>query len=98
CRAPGFQVTSAKTLRPRQRSTRKRKAKIMRLPFKCSWSVLVLVIASPWSLGGDGTLESRLAPLAKSHQGKVAIAVQHLRTGEGYFLNTDEPMTTASLI
>jgi len=44
------------------------------------------------------TLESRLAPLAKAHQGKVAIAVKHLSTGETYFLNADEPMPTASLI
>ena len=43
-------------------------------------------------------LEMRLAPLAKAHKGKVAIAVQHLETGESYFLNADEPMPTASLI
>jgi beta-lactamase class A len=43
-------------------------------------------------------LEARLAPLAKAHQGKVAIAVKHLGTGEGYTLNADEPMPTASLI
>jgi D-alanyl-D-alanine carboxypeptidase (penicillin-binding protein 5/6)/beta-lactamase class A len=36
--------------------------------------------------------------LAKAHQGKVAIAVKHLGTGEGYFLNADELMPTASLI
>jgi beta-lactamase class A len=43
-------------------------------------------------------LEARLAPLAKAHKGKVAIAVKHLGTGEGYYLNADEPMPTASLI
>jgi beta-lactamase class A len=36
--------------------------------------------------------------LAKAHKGKVAIAVKHLRTGETYCLNADEPMPTASLI
>jgi beta-lactamase class A len=43
-------------------------------------------------------LEARLAPLAKAHKGKVAIAVKHLGTGDTYFLNADEPMPTASLI
>jgi beta-lactamase class A len=43
-------------------------------------------------------LADRLAPLAKAHQGKVAIAVKHLGTGEEFALNADEPMPTASLI
>jgi beta-lactamase class A len=45
----------------------------------------------------DG-LEARLAPLAKAHKGKVAIAVKHLGTGESFYLNADKPMPTASLI
>src|SRR5271166_1892269 len=44
------------------------------------------------------SLETRLAPLAKAHKGKVAIAVKHLCTGETYYLDADEPMPTASLI
>jgi beta-lactamase class A len=44
------------------------------------------------------TLEARLAPLIKSHKGKVAIAVKNLVTGETYFVNADEVMPTASLI
>jgi beta-lactamase class A len=52
-----------------------------------------------WCVGGESpSLEQRLAPLAKAHQGKVAIAIKHLGTGETYFLNADEPMPTASLI
>jgi beta-lactamase class A len=43
-------------------------------------------------------LEGRLLPVIKSHRGHVAIAVHHLRTGENYYLNADEPMPTASLI
>jgi beta-lactamase class A len=39
-----------------------------------------------------------LLPLAKAHQGKVAIAVKNLATGESYALNADTPMPTASLI
>jgi D-alanyl-D-alanine carboxypeptidase (penicillin-binding protein 5/6)/beta-lactamase class A len=46
----------------------------------------------------EQTLEKRLAPLAKAHEGKVAIAVKHLGTGETYFLNADTKMGTASLI
>jgi beta-lactamase class A len=54
--------------------------------------------AYPLCLGGDiPSLESVLAPLAKAHQGKVAIAVKHLGTGESYTLNADVPMPTASL-
>jgi beta-lactamase class A len=50
------------------------------------------------ALGGEPSLESQLAPLAKDHKGQVAIAVKHLGSGESYYLNADEPMTTASLI
>jgi beta-lactamase class A len=39
-----------------------------------------------------------LLPIAKAHDGKVAIAVKNLATGESYELNADEPLTTASLI
>ncbi len=44
------------------------------------------------------SLAARLAPLAKAHKGKVAIAVKHLGNGDSYYLNADEPMPTASLI
>ena len=44
------------------------------------------------------SLDAVLTPLAKAHQGKVAIAVRHLNTGEEYRLNDDEVMSTASLI
>jgi beta-lactamase class A len=40
----------------------------------------------------------RVKPLADAHQGKIAVAVKHLGTGEEYYLNADEAMTTASLI
>jgi beta-lactamase class A len=43
-------------------------------------------------------LEARLAPLAKTHKGKVAIAAKHLVSGETYYLDADTPMPTASLI
>ena len=43
-------------------------------------------------------LEARIAPLAKEHKGKVAVAVKHLKTGEEFYLAADEVMPTASLI
>src|SRR5215469_3599833 len=58
---------------------------------------LQLCILSLGDRPGD-ELASRLAPLAKAHKGKVAIAVKHLGTGASYYLNADEPMPTASLI
>src|SRR4029078_8983338 len=63
----------------------------------CSGSILFFSV--PLYLCGDSSsLGARLAPLAKAHDGKVAIAVKHLDTGETYTLNADEPMPTASLI
>src|SRR5438270_9259282 len=62
-------------------------------------SFVLLFTLNPLCLGGeDPSLEARLAPLAKAHKGKVAIAVKHLGSGESYYLNADEPMSTASLI
>lgn len=66
----------------------------MRL-FASSAVAIALLLAS--LCRGDG-LESRLTPLADAHQGKVAIAVKRLKTGESFYLNADEPRTTASLI
>lgn len=57
--------------------------------------VAVVLFASPV---GAADLESRIAPLAKDHKGKVAVAVKHLKTGEEFYLNADEAMPTASLI
>ena len=44
------------------------------------------------------SLDSRLMPLIEAHQGKVAVAVKNLKTGESFAYHADEPMTTASLI
>jgi beta-lactamase class A len=66
---------------------------------RSGFAVIVLSSLCPLCLCGEpSSLEARLAPLAKAHKGKVAIAVKHLRTGETYCLNADEPMPTASLI
>lgn len=62
--------------------------------------VFFVVISVPLTALGDppASFESRLAPLAGAHDGKAAIALKHLVTGQTYFLNADEVMPTASLI
>jgi beta-lactamase class A len=60
-------------------------------------ALIALVCLLPAAPTAD-TLEARLAPLAKAHKGKVAIAVKHLVSGESFFCNADEVMPTASLI
>jgi beta-lactamase class A len=62
--------------------------------------LLTLPAAAPPAAGAQpqSALGARLAPLAKAHKGKVAIAVKHLETGESYYLNSDAVMPTASLI
>ncbi len=60
--------------------------------------IAIIILATSTRADDAPSLEARLAPLAKAHKGKVAIAVKHLGTGESYYLNADEPMPTASLI
>jgi len=62
-------------------------------------TLFVIVVLAPICRAEDApSLEAHLAPLAKAHKGKVAIAVKHLGSGETCYLNADEPMPTASLI
>src|SRR2546423_4553013 len=44
------------------------------------------------------SLSARLTPLINAHEGDVAVAVKHLKTGESFSHKADEPMPTASLI
>jgi D-alanyl-D-alanine carboxypeptidase (penicillin-binding protein 5/6) len=44
------------------------------------------------------SLSERLQPLISAHEGEVAVAVKHLKTGESFAHQADEPMPTASLI
>ena len=52
----------------------------------------------PLPPAGAADLDARIEPLVKAHKGTVAVAVKHLKTGEEFYLNADEPMPTASLI
>ena len=60
--------------------------------------VLVVGLLGGGRAGAADSLESRLMPLIEAHQGKVAVAVKNLKTGESFSYHADEPMTTASLI
>jgi beta-lactamase class A len=59
---------------------------------------MALVIALPAVGADEKSLESRLKPLMDAHQGKTAVAVKHLDTGESYRMRADVPMPTASLV
>jgi beta-lactamase class A len=61
-------------------------------------ALLAVAVAAPRAPAADPDLSARVAPLAKAHKGTVAVAVKHLKTGESFYLNADEPMPTASLI
>jgi beta-lactamase class A len=60
--------------------------------------ILVGLLAGPVPARAGETLESRLSPLIQAHQGKVAIAVKNLETGESFAYRAEVPMVTASLI
>src|SRR5436305_3782805 len=61
-------------------------------------TVSVALLVAPVFADEPTTLEARIAPIAKAHKGKVAVAVKDLTSGEEYSLNADEVMPTASLI
>jgi len=62
-------------------------------------ALIVLFSLCPLCLCGEPSpLFAKLDPLAQKHQGKVAIAVKHLGTGEEFRLSDEEVMSTASLI
>jgi beta-lactamase class A len=61
-------------------------------------TVTLFPLCAPRTLCGEPSLSTRIEPVAKAHKGKVAVAVKHLGTGEGFTLNADAVMPTASLI
>lgn len=61
-------------------------------------AVIALLGARGSRVLGTETLAERLMPLAEAHEGKVAIAVKHFKSGESFSHQADLPMPTASLI
>ena len=60
--------------------------------------VATLLLGTTMAIGAEPTLESKLAPLVKAHQGKVTLMIKNLKSGEIYAVDPDLPMPTASLI
>ena len=61
------------------------------------WPALFAACWCPALCQGQ-TLEERLKPLIKAHEGDVAVVVKHLGTGEAFEHRADAVMPTASLI
>lgn len=70
-----------------------------RIVLQRSWwcGVILLVHACCWAADGD-TLDTKLLPIIKAHQGQVAVAVKHLKSGVAFEYRGSVPMPTASLI
>lgn len=63
------------------------------------WGIVWLVVGLiPVDSIVAQTLSEKLLPLIREHQGKVAVALKHLPSGETFFHQADEVMPTASLI
>src|SRR5690606_25678314 len=65
------------------------------IPIGCAWFLALLCVPPAQA---QRPLADRLLPLIQAHEGKVAVAVKQLSSGESYVYNADEPMPTASLI
>jgi beta-lactamase class A len=62
-------------------------------------SLLLLLAFTSFATSAEPTpLEAKIRDIAAAHNGKVAVAVKNLATGEGFAIDGDEVMQTASLI
>jgi D-alanyl-D-alanine carboxypeptidase (penicillin-binding protein 5/6) len=59
---------------------------------------IIFVVLLVARLASAQSLSERLRPLIAAHEGEVAVAIKHLKTGESFTDKADEPMPTASLI
>lgn len=59
---------------------------------------LVALLGSGSTAYGQKSLATGLRPLILAHEGDVAVAVKHLKTGESFQHQAEVPMPTASLI
>ena len=59
---------------------------------------IFLFSTATFSLAQPPSLSDKLLPLIKAHQGKVAIGIKNLTSGETYNHQADLVMPTASLI
>jgi serine-type D-Ala-D-Ala carboxypeptidase (penicillin-binding protein 5/6) len=66
------------------------------ISFRALHLAALALLAAP-ALAAD-SLQVKLQPLIDAHQGKVAVAIKQLKTGEAFSHNAEVPMPTASLI
>ena len=59
---------------------------------------LLCLLASDAHAGAGDSLDARLKPLIEGFQGRVALAVKHLDTGEAFLWHESDVMPTASLV
>jgi beta-lactamase class A len=59
---------------------------------------LLSLLAPAVHAGSGDSLDARLRPIIDAFEGKVAIAVKHLGTGEAFLWHENDVMSTASLI
>jgi len=59
---------------------------------------ILLLFPQNISVAQSPSLASKIEPLIKAHQGKVAISIKNLSTNESFSINGDTVMPTASLI
>jgi beta-lactamase class A len=61
--------------------------------------LILFLLAAPLVSAAEPTpLETKVREIAAAHKGKVTVAVKNLATGEGFAIDGDEVMQTASLI
>ncbi|RLS21249.1 MAG: serine hydrolase [Planctomycetota bacterium] len=70
------------------------KSKPWAYPLACFF----IISTAAFSLAQPPSLSDKIAPLTKAHEGKVAIAVKNLTSGETYYHQAGLVMPTASLI
>ena len=67
------------------------------LPIRVVFGLLLIALCLVRVQGAE-TLDDKLLPLLRAHEGKIACAVKNLKTGEAFAFNENVPMPTASLI
>ena len=70
------------------------KSKPWAYPLACFF----IISTATFSLAQPPSLSDKIAPLTKAHEGKVAIGIKNLTSGETYYHQADLVMPTASLI
>jgi beta-lactamase class A len=71
---------------------------VFRIPLSAVVLFLSLAMRATFGADDEPSLTRRLQPLIDAHRGRVAVAVEHLETGQKYLHHEDDVFPTASLI